>query len=100
MDYRDYNDYELVYEIRESNELAYNILIKKYSLLINKMANEYYLKAKTLKVEYDDLVQEGYVGLFQALDDYNEDTCLFYTYAIICIRREMERLIKSFSRKK
>ena len=93
MDYKDLNDYELVYEVRESNELAYNILINKYSTLINKMASDYYKKAKSYKVEY-------YVGLFQALDYYEEKTCLFYTYAIICIKREMERLIKSFSRKK
>lgn len=100
MDYRDYNDYELIYEIRENSEEAYKTIFTKYSFLINKLARTYSVKAKAYKVEYDDLVQEGYVGLSQALNDYNEDSCLFYTYASICIKREMERLIKAFSRKK
>ena len=100
MNYRDYNDFELVYEIRESSDDAYNILVQKYEPLINKLAREYYTKFKKIKVEYEDLVQEGYFGLFQALGDYDEKTCLFYTYAVICIRREMERLVKSFSRNK
>ena len=100
MDYKNYNDYELVYEIRDNNEDAYNVLIEKYSMLINKYATEYYRKSKMYKLEYEDLVQEGYIGLFQALDNYDENTCLFYTFASLCIKREMERLIKSFSRAK
>ena len=100
MDYREYNDYELVYEIRENSDDAYNILISKYTPLIRKMAKEYLIKFRKYKVEYDDLVQEGFVGLFQALDDYDEHSCLFYTYSLLCIKREMERLIKSFSRNK
>ena len=100
MDYKNYNDYELVYEIREQNEDAYNIMMQKYSTLINKYASLYYSKAKSYKIEYDDLVQEGYIGLFQAIDSYDENSSLFYTFASLCIKREMERLIKSYSRAK
>lgn len=100
MNYKDINDYELIYEIRESNEDSYNILIRKYSTLIKKLADEYYKNNKNIKVEYEDLMQEGYYGLLQALDNYDERSSLFYTFASICIRREMERLIKSYSRNK
>lgn len=100
MNYKDINDYELIYEIRESSEDSYNLLIKKYSSLIRKLADDYYKKSKTIKVEYDDLVQEGYYGLLQALDNYDESSSLFYTFANLCIKREMERLIKSYSRNK
>ena len=100
MNYKDINDYELIYEIRESNEDSYNILIRKYSTLIKKLADEYYKSNKNIKVEYEDLMQEGYYGLLQALDNYDERSSLFYTFASICIRREMERLIKSYSRNK
>ena len=100
MDYRDYNDYELVYEIRENSEDAYNLLIEKYRPLIIKTAKEYRNNFKGLKLEIDDLAQEGFCGLLQALDNYDEKSCLFYTYAILCIHREMERLIKSISRNK
>ena len=100
MDYKDYNDYELVYEIRENSEDAYNILITKYTTLIHKIAYEYFRKYKSFKVEYEDLIQEGHVGLYQALNDYDERSCLFYTYATICIKREIERFIKTFIRNK
>jgi len=100
LNYKDINDYELIYEIRESSEDSYNLLIKKYSSLIRKLADDYYKKSKTIKVEYDDLVQEGYYGLLQALDNYDESSSLFYTFANLCIKREMERLIKSYSRNK
>lgn len=100
MDYKDYNDYELVYEIRENSEDAYNILITKYTTLIHKIAYEYFRQYKSFKIEYEDLTQEGYVGLYQALSDYDERSCLFYTYATICIRREIERFIKTFIRNK
>ena len=100
MNYKEINDYELIYEVRERNEDSYNLLIKKYSTLIRRIADEYYRKCKRFKIEYDDLVQEGYYGLFQALDNYDEETSLFYTFASLCIKREMERLIKSYSRNK
>ena len=100
MNYKDINDYELIYEIRESNEDSYNILIKKYSTYVKKLADEYYKNNKSIKVEYEDLIQEGYYGLLQALDNYDERSSLFYTFASICIKREMERLIKSYSRNK
>ncbi len=100
MNYKDINDYELIYEIRENSEDSYNLLIKKYSSLIRKLADDYYKKSKAIKVEYDDLVQEGYYGLLQALDHYDESSSLFYTFANLCIKREMERLIKSYSRNK
>ena len=100
MKYKQYNDYELVYEIRENSEDAYNILITKYTTLIHKIAYEYFRKYKSFKVEYEDLIQEGHVGLYQALNDYDERSCLFYTYATICIKREIERFIKTFIRNK
>ncbi len=100
MNYKDINDYELIYEIRENSEDSYNLLIKKYTSLIRKLADDYYKKSKSIKVEYDDLVQEGYYGLLQALDNYDESSSLFYTFANLCIKREMERLIKSYSRNK
>ena len=40
MDYKDYNDYELLDYIAEGNEDANNIIIKKYEPLIIKIANK------------------------------------------------------------
>ncbi len=100
MDYKDINDYELIYEVRESNEMAYNTLYEKYKTLISKIAYDYYLVNKNKRVEYEDLIQEGYYALSVAVREYDEKSTLFYTYVTLCIKREMERYIKGCGRNK
>ena len=100
MDYKDINDYELIYEVRESNEMAYNTLYEKYKTLISKIAYEYYLANRNKRVEFEDLVQEGYYALSVAVREYDEKSTLFYTYVTLCIKREMERYIKGCGRNK
>ena len=100
MDYKDINDYELIYEVRERNEIAYNTLYEKYRTLITKIAYEYYLVNRKKRVEFEDLVQEGYYALSVAVKEYDEKSTLFYTYVSLCIKREMERYIKGCGRNK
>ena len=100
MDYKDLNDYELIYQVRENDEVAYNALIKKYSNLVGMIARKYLRTYKNIGLEYDDLYQEGMLGVIKALNDYDSSNTLFFTYASICAKREMERVIKSQRRKK
>ena len=98
--YKDYNDYELVYLAKENDELSYEIIHTKYHPVIAKLAKHYYSSNPNIGLEYEDLYQEGQCGLENALKDYNENTSLFYTYAILCIKREMERIVKGHRRYK
>lgn len=100
MNYKEYNDYELIYQINDGDELAYNIMCSKYSSLIGKMAKNYYEKNKNVGIDYDDLYQEGLLALSNSLKDYDSSSSLFYTFFILCCKREMERLIKSSRRHK
>lgn len=100
MDYKTVNDYELVYLIRESDELAYNLLYEKYQPLITHYAKQYYSSNNDIGLDIDDLYQEGMCAFENALGKYDNETCLFYTYVTICIRREMEKLIKTYRRHK
>ncbi len=100
MDYKNINDYELIYEVRENDEYAYNTLYNKYKTLIAKLAYDYYMKNKNKRAEYDDLLQEGYYALCVAIREYDENSTLFYTYASLCIKREMERYLKGLGRNK
>ena len=100
MEYKGLNDYELVYQVRENDTVAYDLLVKKYSNLITMLAKKYIKANKNIGIEYDDLYQEGILGFFKALEDYNEKDTIFYTYALLCSRREMLRLIKKSKRKK
>lgn len=98
--YKDLNDYELVYQVRENNDIAYETLMSKYSHLVDIMANKIFKKNKNISIEYDDLYQEGMYGVIRALNDYDSSNTMFYTYACICAKREMERLIKANKRRK
>ena len=90
MDYKDYNDYELLSYIAEGNEDANNILIKKYEPLINKIATKMLYYCKNNGLEKSDLVQEGMIGLNHAIERYKErENILFYTYAKTCIERKI-----------
>ena len=101
MDYKDYNDYELIEYINEGNEDANNILIKKYEPLIIKIATKMLPYCKNNGLEKNDLIQEGMIGLSHALDRYQEqkDT-LFYTYAKTCIERKIISVVIGSNRNK
>lgn len=102
MDYYNNNDYELVYLIKESaEEEALNIMFKKYEPLIRKVASYYYSNNKNLKIEYDDLIQEGRIGLCEAIKGYKlEKNVLFFTFAFLCIKRQIIDYVTKSKRQK
>lgn len=101
MDYKDFNDYELVSYIAEGNEDANNILIKKYEPLITTIASKMLPFCRNNGLDINDLVQEGMIGLNHAIDRYQEqgDT-LFYTYAKKCIERKIISVVVGSRRNK
>ncbi len=101
MEYKDFNDYELLNYIQEGNEDANNIIIKKYEPLINKIAIKMLPYCKNNGLEKSDLVQEGMIGLNHAIERYHEQKdVLFYTYAKKCIQRKMISVVISSNRNK
>ena len=101
MEYKDFNDYELVYYIHDGNEDANNILIKKYEPLINKVALKMLPYCKGNGLELEDLVQEGMIGLNHAIERYKEqEDILFFTYAKKCIERKIISVVIGAHRQK
>lgn len=101
MDYKDFNDYELLSYIAEGNEDANNIIIKKYEPLINKIATKMLPYCKNNGLDKNDLIQEGMIGLNHAIDRYQEQgETLFYTYAKTCIERKMLSVVIGSNRYK
>ena len=100
-EYKNLNDYEIMYMVSENIEDATKLIYKKYEPIVYKIANELYLNNKSLGIELDDLYQEGYYALFLSLKyyDLNKDT-LFYTYVISNIKGKMLNLIKKNNTKK
>ena len=67
------------------------------SNMVRKEANAMYL----LGGENDDLIQEGMIGLFKAVQDYQpEQDTSFYSFAKLCITRQMYSAITASKRKK
>lgn len=101
MEYADYNDYELLEFICEGNEEANNIIIKKYTPLINSIASKMVKSCNNNGIDYNDLVQEGFIGLNYALRHFVEEkNNTFYTYVKTCIERKMLSFLQSSNRLK
>ena len=81
MDYKDFNDYELLYLIEENNDQAQDILYQKYLPILRRLTLKYYRSLKEFGVTYDDLFQEAYLTFLQTIKLFNEkEDTLFYTY--------------------
>ena len=94
MTYQNLNDNELLYFVSDNNYLGSELLYKKYEPIILSIAKESYNMINNTIYDFDDLVQYGYIGLQNAIDNYDKDkNVLFYTFAIFCIRREINRSI-------
>lgn len=100
MNYKNLNDYELVYQVRENDDIAYETIFSKYSNLVGKMAKKMLSKNKNIGLDFDDLYQEGMYGVVRALSDFDESNTMFYTYVCLCAKREMERIVKANKRMK
>lgn len=101
MNYTDYNDFELMYLVSESSEDALNIIFLKYEPLIKKVVSYYINVLNNIKLDYEELVQEGRIGLFNAIKGYKvEKDFLFYTFALLCIKRQVINTIETSKTKK
>lgn len=95
MNYKDFNDYELLDQIYSCSEDANEILLYKYRPLIVSEAKKY-IKYSHGGLDLNDLIQEGLLGLNDAINSFrNEKEANFGTYAKICVQRKMTNLIKS-----
>ena len=69
-----YNDEELVGFIREGHDFALDFLMNKYKVLVEKKAKSYFL----IGASKEDIIQEGMIGLFKAIRDYNQTERLLF----------------------
>lgn len=90
MDYRNYNDNELIYMVRENDEDSVDLLSRKYAPIIFRLSNEYYRKYTGSIYEFDDFYIEALSAFHKALNTYDSNmNVLFYTYVNVCIKRAL-----------
>jgi len=92
------DDEQLILLIRDGGrDETVDYIMNKYKDLVRKKAASMYI----LGADRDDLIQEGMIGLFKAVRDYDAGRdASFSTFADLCISRQMYSAIKSLSRKK
>ena len=101
MNYKNYNDYELIYMVRDNNDNFANILYEKYMPILKKISYEYYQKFDSYGYDYDDFLQEAFVAFQKSLISFDENkNNLFYSFVILCVRRSLMSFCRNISSKK
>ena len=95
--YKNMSDEDLITVIKSGDKFALEFLIEKYKELVNMKVSKFFM----IGAEKEDIVQEGLIGLFKAVKNYNPDMQnSFKTFANLCIERQLITAIKSSNRQK
>ncbi len=95
--YEDYRDEELIMMLRDGQQEVVDFLMNKYKNLVRSRAKTMYI----LGADTEDLIQEGMIGLFKAIRDYDFGRDAgFYTFAQLCISRQIYTAVQASGRKK
>lgn len=90
-------DEEIISLIQAGDRPAMDYLLEKYKNLVRNKAKALFL----IGGDRDDLIQEGMIGLYKAIRDYQEDRqSSFFGFADLCISRQIYTAIKASNRKK
>ena len=101
MKYKEQNDYELLYMVRESNDEIKDILYEKYYPVIKNISKEFYDKYNCYGYDYDDFLQEAILSFEKSIIYYDQNTDnLFYTFVIICMRRSLLSFCRKITSKR
>jgi len=85
-------DMILIEHIRQGNTGAKEELVCKYLPMVKHIVRRHYAPF----LEFDDLVQEGFIGLLAAINEYRPEAynIKFSSFAYICIIRKVYNAIK------
>lgn len=95
--YLEYTDEHLIVLIRNEEPALVDVLLKKYKNMVLRKARAMFLVGG----DTDDLIQEGMIGLYKAIRDYRLDKeASFYTFANLCVERQIYTAVNRSNRKK
>lgn len=85
-------DLHLIQCARRGDRLAQEELVRKYTPLVRHIVRNYYARF----LEFDDLMQEGLIGLLHAIREYDGERydVKFSSFAYICVIRKVYNVIK------
>ncbi len=95
--YEQESDEVLIDRLRDGENTIVDYIMVKYKNLVRSKAKSMYI----LGADTEDLIQEGMIGLFKAVRDYDcGRDASFYTFAELCISRQMYTAVQASQRKK
>ena len=93
----DLSDDALVARYRLGDVEALDTLLERYRRFVRSKARGYFL----VGADFDDIEQEGMIGLFKAVRDFRPDRqASFRAFAELCITRQIITAIKTATRQK
>ena len=91
------SDGELIEMLRDGEKGIADYLCEKYKPLVKKKAGSMFI----IGGDSDDLIQEGMIGLFKAIRDYDFGRdASFSTFAELCVSRQIYTAVRNSGRKK
>lgn len=96
--YNQLSDENLIQEITQNkSSTALECLLDRYKDMVSIKANKFFMVGS----EKEDMLQEGYIGLYKAVKSYNDKKQnSFKTFAGLCIERQMITAVKNSNRQK
>lgn len=90
-------DTNLLEKAKFGDENSIEKLLTEYKPLVNKIARSYFLTGGDM----EDLVQEGMIGLFKAIKNFQDDkNTSFKTFATTCIKNQIQTAVRVASSEK
>lgn len=91
------SDEEIVDLCKEKDKEAMDYLLNKYKSEVYLKTTKYYING----AEQEDLFQEGMIGLYKAIRDFDKTKEIsFKNFAYLCIERQIMTAIKGSNRQK
>ncbi len=92
-----FTDEKLALLAQAGSDGAFCSLLERYRVLVRKKSSSYYI----VGADRDDIIQEGMIGLFKAVRDFEiDENVSFRTFADLCITRQIITAVKSAMRQK
>ncbi len=96
-EYESIPDEELIDRLRNGEEGIMDHICEKYKNLVRSKAKSMHI----LGGDNEDLIQEGMIGLFKAVRDYDHGRdASFFTFAELCVSRQLYTAVQASQRKK
>ena len=96
-DLKAYSDEELLRRLRAGEDFIEEYLLEKYKPFVKSKSRVLFLVGG----DKEDLIQEGMIGLFKAIRDFNpENGAPFAAFAKLCVERQLYTAIESAGRLK